>query len=165
MKNHLSSCNLSRTKVTEYDLILARAGRFNLSLEEVENMVVCPAQRHNLGIHWRPRKDISILAMKEKKIALYCKNPINWQMAHEIREMFVTLVQVGSRKYTFICSVVTPLAYSLLMKWSGINKCGKRVSIGDIYICFVLQFAQVVRGVACHAMFTEFSAKLLFQRL
>ena len=86
-------------------------------------------------------------------------------MAHEIREMFVTLVQVGSRKYTFICSVLTSWAYSLLMKWSGINKWGKRVSIRDIYICFVLQFAQVVRGVACHAMFTDFTAKLLFQRL
>ena len=51
VKNHLRSCNLSRTKVTEYDLILARAGKFNLSHEEVEMMVVCPAHRHNLGIY------------------------------------------------------------------------------------------------------------------
>ena len=29
VKNHLRSCNLSRTKVTEYDLILAGAGKFN----------------------------------------------------------------------------------------------------------------------------------------
>ena len=36
VKNHLRSCNLSRTKVTEYDLILARAGKFNRSHEEVE---------------------------------------------------------------------------------------------------------------------------------
>ena len=50
VKNHLRSCNLSRTKVTEYDVILARAGKFNLSHEEVENMVVCPAHRHNLDI-------------------------------------------------------------------------------------------------------------------
>ena len=33
VKNHLRSCNLSRTKVTEYDLILARAGKFNRSYE------------------------------------------------------------------------------------------------------------------------------------
>ena len=33
VKNHLRSFNLSRTKVTEYDLILARAGKFNRSHE------------------------------------------------------------------------------------------------------------------------------------
>ena len=64
-------------------------------------------------------------------------------MAHEIREIFVTLVQVGSRKYIFNCYVLTPVGYSLLMKWSGVNKWGKRVSIRDIYTCFVLQ--QVLR--------------------
>ena len=99
VKNHLRMCNLSRTKVTEYDLILARAGKFNLSHEEVEKMVVCPAHRHNLGIYWRPRKSCQYPGHEGKKIALHCKNPINWQMAQEIREMFVTLVQVGSRKY------------------------------------------------------------------
>ena len=31
VKNHLRICNLSRTKFTEYDLILARAGKFNRS--------------------------------------------------------------------------------------------------------------------------------------
>ena len=45
---HLRSCNLSLTKVTEYDLILARAGKFNRSHEE--KMVVCLAYRHSLGI-------------------------------------------------------------------------------------------------------------------
>ena len=45
---HLRSCNLSRTKVTEYDLILARAGKFNRSHKE--KMVVCLAYRHSLGI-------------------------------------------------------------------------------------------------------------------
>ena len=33
VKNHLRRCNLSRTEVTEYDLILARAGKFNRSHE------------------------------------------------------------------------------------------------------------------------------------
>ena len=41
VKNHLRSFNLSHTKVTEYDLILARAGKFNRSHESVEKMVVC----------------------------------------------------------------------------------------------------------------------------
>ena len=33
VKNHLRSFNLSRTKVTECDLILERAGKFNRSHE------------------------------------------------------------------------------------------------------------------------------------
>ena len=53
VKSHLQSCNLSRTKVTEYELILARAGKFHLSHEEVEKMVVCRVHSHNLGIYWR----------------------------------------------------------------------------------------------------------------
>ena len=56
------------------------------------------AHRHNFGIYWRPRKSCQYPGHEGKKIALHCKNPINWQMAQEIREMFVTLVQVGSRK-------------------------------------------------------------------
>ena len=44
------SCNLSGTKVTEYDLIWARAGKLNLSHEEAEKMVFCPVYRHSLGI-------------------------------------------------------------------------------------------------------------------
>ena len=79
-------------------------------------MVVCPAHRPDLGIYWRPRNSCQYPGHEGKKIALYCKNPIKWQMAQEIREMFVTLVQVGSRKYIFNCSVLTPLGYSLLMK-------------------------------------------------
>ena len=86
-------------KVTEYDVILARAGKFNLSHEEIEKMVVCPAHRHNLGIYWRPRKSCQYPDHKGKKIALHYKTPINWQMTQEIRKMFVTFVKVGSRKY------------------------------------------------------------------
>ena len=83
----------------EYDVILARAGKFNLSHEEVEKMVVYPAHRHNFDIYWRPRKSCQYPGHEGKKIALHCKNSINWQMAQEIRVTFVTFVQVGSRKY------------------------------------------------------------------
>ena len=50
VNNHLRSCNLSRTKVTEYDLIWARAGKLNLSHEEAEKMLFCPVYKHSLGI-------------------------------------------------------------------------------------------------------------------
>ena len=36
--------------VTEYDLILARVGKFNRSQEYVELMADCLAYRHSLGI-------------------------------------------------------------------------------------------------------------------
>ena len=39
VKNHLRSCSLSRTKVTEYDLILARAGKFNRLPFNVNNQI------------------------------------------------------------------------------------------------------------------------------
>ena len=67
VKNHIRSCNLSRTKVTEYDLILATAGKFNRSHEQVEKMVVCLAHssRYNYtGGH------------EGKRIALHCKNQL-----------------------------------------------------------------------------------------
>ena len=56
-------------------------------------MVVCLAYRHSLGI-------IILVAMPGKKIALHCKNQVTgkWSI-QEIREIFVTLVLVRSRKY------------------------------------------------------------------
>ena len=76
VKNHLISCNLSRTKVTEYDLILARAGKFNLSHEEVEKMVVCPAHRHNLGIYWRPCKSYQYPGHEGKRLLFIVKTQL-----------------------------------------------------------------------------------------
>ena len=43
VKNYLRSWNLSRTKVTEYDLIMKL-------IEEAEKMLFCPVYRHSLGI-------------------------------------------------------------------------------------------------------------------
>ena len=50
VKHDLRSCNLSRTKVTEYDIIWARAGKLNLSHEEAEKMVFCPVYMYSLRI-------------------------------------------------------------------------------------------------------------------
>ena len=128
VKNHLRSCSLSRTKVTEYDLILARAGKFNRSHEEVEKMVVCLAHRHSLGIYWRPRKTVVILAMKENRLPFTVKNQLTrkWRI-QEICEIFVTLVHLMSRRYfqSQFCFNFCPF---LLKKWLGINKWGKRIN-------------------------------------
>ena len=98
ISNQLRSCHLSRANVTEYDLILARAGIFDLPLERVSEMTICPKHRYNLGKYWRPLKTCQYPGHEGRKISLHCKNPINWQMAQEIQKMFVSPVHVGSRK-------------------------------------------------------------------
>ena len=42
ISNHLRRCHLSRENVTEIDIILARAGLFDLSASKVKEMTVCP---------------------------------------------------------------------------------------------------------------------------
>ena len=49
ISNHLRRCHLSRENVTEIDIILARAGLFDLSASKVKEMTVCPKHRNNLG--------------------------------------------------------------------------------------------------------------------
>ena len=56
VRNHLPSCQLSREKVTEYELILTRVGKFNLPLDEIKKLTICPKLRHNLGQYLRPLK-------------------------------------------------------------------------------------------------------------
>ena len=48
ISNQLRKCHLSRENVTEIDLILARAGLFDLSASNVKQMTVCPKHRNNL---------------------------------------------------------------------------------------------------------------------
>jgi len=102
VRNHLKSCHLSRAKVKKYELILARVGKFNLPLDEIRKLTICPKYLHNLGRYWRPLKTCQYLNYEGRKIALHSKNPVDWQMAQEIQTMFITLVQVGSRKYFFL---------------------------------------------------------------
>ena len=95
VRNHLKSCDLSRTKVTEHELILARVGKFNLPLDEIKKLTICPKHRHDLAQYWRPLKTCQYPNHEGRKIALHCKNPVSWEMAQEIQTMFITLVQVG----------------------------------------------------------------------
>ena len=102
VRNHLKSCHPSRTKVTEHELILARVGKFNLPLDEIKKLTICPKHRHDLAQYWRPLKTCQYPNHEGRKIALHCKNPVSWEMAQEIQAMFITLVQVGSRENFFL---------------------------------------------------------------
>ena len=67
VRNHLKSCHLSRAKVMEYELILARVGKFNLPLDEIKKLTICPKHRHNLGQYWRPLKTCQYPALQESR--------------------------------------------------------------------------------------------------
>ena len=96
---HLKSCHLSRVKVTEYELILARAEDFHPSHDEITMLAVFPKHRHNLGKHWLPLRTCQYPQHLGQKKTLHCKNPVNWTMGHEIKDMFNT--PVGLRKLSY----------------------------------------------------------------
>ena len=76
---------------------MGRVGNFNLPLDKIKKLTICPKHRHNLGQYWRPLKTCQHHDHEGWKIALHCKNPVNWQRAQKIQMMFITPVQVGSR--------------------------------------------------------------------
>ena len=55
IESHLASIHLSRETITEGQLILARAGLFDLDESLVAQMSVCAKHRHTYGKFWRPR--------------------------------------------------------------------------------------------------------------
>ena len=120
VRNHLKSCHLSRTKVTEHELILARVGKFNLPLDEIKKLTICPKHRHDLAQYWRPLKTCQYPNHEGRKIALHCKNPASWKMAQEIQTMFITFVQVGSRENFFL--FVTRSSQQLLQRKAKMKK-------------------------------------------
>ncbi|CAB3984486.1 Hypothetical predicted protein [Paramuricea clavata] len=56
IRSHLRSCHLSKENVDEYKLILARAGLFDLSDDQMCKMGICPKHRHRLGRYWLKSK-------------------------------------------------------------------------------------------------------------
>ena len=46
---HLRRCHLTKERITEKELILMRAGYFNVTEEQMQDMMVCPRHRANLG--------------------------------------------------------------------------------------------------------------------
>ena len=53
--SHLASIHLSRETIAEGQLILARAGLFDLDKSLVAQMSVCAKHRHTYGKFWQPR--------------------------------------------------------------------------------------------------------------
>ena len=84
--SHLNSCHLSRENMTEYELILARAGVFELPLAKVNEMMICPKHRHSLGKYWKHRG-----GRKTTK----SRNVVSVNMAKEIIKLHGVIVPIG----------------------------------------------------------------------
>ena len=52
IRNHLVKCHLGSEQLLEYDLILTRAGSYNVLESHVAKMWVCPRHRHSLSKFW-----------------------------------------------------------------------------------------------------------------
>ena len=82
------------------DIILARAGLFDLSASKVKEMTVSgPKHRNNLGRYWQSPRNCQYPkhAGKFKKIEEGIV--INFKASREIYTLFGKTAQVGSRKY------------------------------------------------------------------
>ena len=101
ISNHLASCGLSRSKLTESELILARAGLFNLSSEQENAMTICASHRFKLGRFWRPLRSCQYPDHTGPTRHCKSRHVFNVQLCQEVRTLFGRLVLIGSRKYDF----------------------------------------------------------------
>ena len=101
--SHLASIHLSRENITEGQLILARAGLFDLDESRVAQMSVCAKHRHTYGKFWRPRTACQYPAhqgrLGRSQKGAKGRYSVNLEMAKAIYQMYGVLVQVGSGTY------------------------------------------------------------------
>ena len=103
IESHLATIHLSRETITEGQLILARAGLFDLDESLVAQMFVCAKHRHTYGKFWRPRTACQYPAHQGRPGRSHkgakSRYSVNLEMAKAIYQMYGVLVQVGSGAY------------------------------------------------------------------
>lgn len=118
IRGHLANCHLSRSYMKEYELILARAGLFNLTEEQVSSMTVCPTHRNTLGRFRRPRTSCQYPTHSSAASRVKGRNVFNVQISEDVLKLYGVLIQVGSRKnfihiyhyfYILECSIYVSL--------------------------------------------------------
>lgn len=101
---HLASCHLSNSTIPESELILARAGYFDLSFLETEKMMICPNHRHSLGRYWRAPRTCRYPGHSGPRKKCKDRHAINVAMAKSVQMIFNVTVEIGSREYySFDC--------------------------------------------------------------
>ena len=83
---HLNACDLSRESMTEFELILTRAGVSELPLRKVNEMMICPKHRHSLGKCWKQRRPCQYPMHHGGRKAIKSREVVNVNMAKEIKK-------------------------------------------------------------------------------
>jgi hypothetical protein len=93
-----------KTGLSEKDLILNRAGLFDLDPAQTELMTICPKHRKNLTTDWQGRKSrvCSYPCHKGQRKQLQVPRRINALMSAEIHQLFNASVPIGSGKLLVI---------------------------------------------------------------
>ena len=90
---------LSKSGLSEAELILSRAGHFDLTKDQVEQMVICPQHRHKLGKFWRPPRSCQYPShSRPRKKHCNERHVIGLETAKNIQSVFKDTVSIGSRK-------------------------------------------------------------------
>ena len=93
---HLNACHLSRESMTEFELILTRAGVSELPLPKVNEMMICPKHRHSLGKYWKQRRPCQYPMHHGGRKAIKSREVVNVNMAKEIKKLHRVIVPIGS---------------------------------------------------------------------
>ncbi|XP_068740644.1 uncharacterized protein [Montipora capricornis] len=104
MTFHLTGLHLTskrgrgKTGLSEKDLILNRAGLFDLNPAQTELMTICPKHRKNLTTDWQGRKSrvCCYPCHKGQRKQLEVHRRVNALMSAEIHQLFNTVVPIGS---------------------------------------------------------------------
>lgn len=102
ISGHLGGCGLSKLEISEAQLILLRAGRFNVSKEQQQAMYICSAHRTKLGRRWRPLRSCQYPGHVGPLHQYKNRGVFNAQLSCEVQTLYGALVQIGSRKYLII---------------------------------------------------------------
>ena len=92
---HLNNCHLSRESMTEFELILTRAGVFELPLPKVSEMMICPKHRYSLGKYWKQRRPCQYPMHHGGRKAIKSRDAVNVNMAKEIKKLHGVIVPIG----------------------------------------------------------------------
>lgn len=101
IRNHLVKYQLGSEQLLEYELILTRAGFYNVLENQVAKMWICPRHRHSLGKFWIPSKlSCQYPAHVGKAKQVKDRGTVGTEMAKTLMQLYRTHIAVGSRKYS-----------------------------------------------------------------
>jgi hypothetical protein len=97
VESHLSTHHLSREGLSEYSLILARSGRFDVMDKDVSNWWVCPRHRHSLGKFWLPTKRSCNMPNHTCAVkTLTGRDVVTYELAKWAQKLYGLNVQLGA---------------------------------------------------------------------